>query len=234
MAVQPGRRLRAGRGERRALRPRRRPARRVRPRAGGGADACCGTFRGTELLGLSYTPPFDFFVGRANAHRVLAADYVTTEDGTGIVHIAPAFGEEDKVVTDAAGIEVVVPVGTDGTFDATVPPYEGMLVFDANHQIIRDLKERAAVRARRAAAPRDLRPPVPALLALRQPADPAGGGLVVRAGHGVPRPDGRAEPRDHLGARAHQGRPVRQVAGERASTGRSPATATGARRSRCG
>ncbi len=100
------------------------------------------TFPGTELLGLSYTPPFDFFVGRENAHRVLAADYVTTEDGTGLVHIAPAFGEEDKVVTDAAGIEVVVPVGTDGTFDASVPPYEGMLVFDANHQIIRDLKER--------------------------------------------------------------------------------------------
>ncbi len=101
------------------------------------------TFRGTELLGLAYTPPFDFFAGRPNAHRILAADYVTTEDGTGIVHIAPAFGEEDKVVTDAAGIEVVVPVGTDGTFDATVPPYEGMLVFDANHQIIRDLKERS-------------------------------------------------------------------------------------------
>ena len=102
------------------------------------------TFRGTELLGLAYTPPFDFFLGRENAHRVLAADYVTTEDGTGLVHIAPAFGEEDKVVTDAAGIEVVVPVGTDGTFDATVPPYEGMLVFDANHQIIRDLKEHTA------------------------------------------------------------------------------------------
>ncbi len=100
------------------------------------------TFPGSELLGLSYTPPFDFFLGRPNAHRVLAADYVTTEDGTGLVHIAPAFGEEDKVVTDAAGIEVVVPVGTDGTFDATVPPYEGMLVFDANHQIIRDLKKR--------------------------------------------------------------------------------------------
>jgi isoleucyl-tRNA synthetase len=103
-----------------------------------------GTFRGTDLVGLSYTPPFDFFLGRENAHRVLAADYVTTEDGTGIVHIAPAFGEEDKVVTDAAGIEVVVPVGTDGTFDATVPPYQGMLVFDANHQIIRDLKEHTA------------------------------------------------------------------------------------------
>src|SRR4051812_22286151 len=102
-------------------------------------------FKGTDLLGRRYTPVFDFFAGRANAHQVLAADYVTTEDGTGLVHIAPAFGEEDKVVTDAAGIEVVVPVGTDGTFDATVPPYEGMLVFDANHQIIRDLKERGLV-----------------------------------------------------------------------------------------
>jgi isoleucyl-tRNA synthetase len=102
------------------------------------------TFRGTDLLGLSYTPPFDFFAGWPNAHRVLAADYVTTDDGTGIVHIAPAFGEEDKVVTDAAGIEVVVPVDAAGEFDSRVAPYEGMLVFDANHQIIRDLKERTA------------------------------------------------------------------------------------------
>ncbi|MFC4943499.1 isoleucine--tRNA ligase [Pseudonocardia sp. GCM10023141] len=102
------------------------------------------TFRGTDLVGLSYAPPFDFFAGWENAHRVLAADYVTTDDGTGIVHIAPAFGEEDKVVTDAAGIEVVVPVGTDGTFDERVAPYTGMLVFDANHQIIRDLKEGTA------------------------------------------------------------------------------------------
>ena len=64
--------------------------------------------------------------------------------------------------------------------------------------------------------PRDLRPPVPALLALREPAHPAGGRLVVRRGHEVPGPDGRAEPADHLGARARQGRPVRQVAGGRA------------------
>ncbi|HEY0814118.1 MAG TPA: isoleucine--tRNA ligase [Pseudonocardia sp.] len=110
----------------------------------GEAPEVLRTFRGSDLVGLAYTPPFDFFLGRPNAHRVLAAGYVTTEDGTGIVHIAPAFGEEDKVVTDAAGIDVVVPVGTDGTFDATVPPYEGMLVFDANAQIIRDLKEQTA------------------------------------------------------------------------------------------
>ena len=98
---------------------------------------------GTELLGTAYVPPFDFFAGRANAHRVLAADYVTTDEGTGLVHIAPAFGEEDKVVTDAAGIEPVVPVDTRGQFDATVPPYTGMQVFDANPHIIRDLRDGA-------------------------------------------------------------------------------------------
>ncbi|MEO6880477.1 MAG: class I tRNA ligase family protein, partial [Mycobacteriaceae bacterium] len=95
---------------------------------------------GTELLGLTYVPPFDFFTGAVNAHRVLSADYVTTTDGTGIVHIAPAFGEEDKVVTDAAGITPVVPVDAGGCFTAEVPPYAGVQVFDANALIIDDLK----------------------------------------------------------------------------------------------
>ncbi|MBB5955731.1 isoleucyl-tRNA synthetase [Saccharothrix tamanrassetensis] len=98
-------------------------------------------YKGADLVGRRYAPPFDFFVGRENAHQVLAADYVTTEDGTGIVHIAPAFGEEDKVVTDAAGIEVVVPVDPHGRFTAEVPPYEGQHVFDANKAIIRDLRD---------------------------------------------------------------------------------------------
>jgi isoleucyl-tRNA synthetase len=96
--------------------------------------------RGDELLGTRYQPPFSFFVGRANAHQVLAADYVTTDDGTGLVHIAPAFGEEDKVVTDAAGIEVVVPVDAGGKFTTEVAPYAGQLVFDANKAIVADLK----------------------------------------------------------------------------------------------
>jgi len=95
---------------------------------------------GTELLGLAYDPPFDFFLGWENAHRVLSADYVTTTDGTGIVHIAPAFGEEDKLVTDAAGIEPVVPVDAGGKFTAEVAPYAGLQVFDANAPIMRDLK----------------------------------------------------------------------------------------------
>ncbi|MEO5832039.1 MAG: isoleucine--tRNA ligase [Nakamurella sp.] len=97
--------------------------------------------KGADLLGARYSPPFDFFSGRDNAHRVLAADYVTVEDGTGLVHIAPAFGEEDKAVTDAAGIEVVNPVDGQGRFTALVEPYEGMHVFEANVPIIGYLKD---------------------------------------------------------------------------------------------
>ncbi|MEP7192354.1 MAG: class I tRNA ligase family protein, partial [Actinomycetota bacterium] len=100
--------------------------------------------KGSELLGRTYTPPFSYYIGHPNAHRILSADYVTTEDGTGMVHIAPAFGEEDKVVTDAADIDPVVPVGPDGRFTAPVVDYEGMLVFDANLAIIEHLKARTA------------------------------------------------------------------------------------------
>jgi isoleucyl-tRNA synthetase len=72
----------------------------------GESPAVLAKFIGKQLVGTRYTPPFDFFAGRqANAHQILSADYVTTEDGTGMVHIAPAYGEEDKAVTDAAGIE---------------------------------------------------------------------------------------------------------------------------------
>ncbi len=106
----------------------------------GEEPAVLATFTGSQLVGTRYTPPFDFFVGRANAHQVLTADYVTTEDGTGVVHIAPAFGEEDKAVTDAAGIEVVNPVDAQGRFTGEVPPYEGLQVLDANIPIIADLK----------------------------------------------------------------------------------------------
>jgi isoleucyl-tRNA synthetase len=107
----------------------------------GEAPPVVARFAGSALVGTRYEPVFDFFAGRQpNAHQILPADYVTVEDGTGIVHIAPAYGEEDKAVTDAAGIEPVTPVNAHGEFDAQVPPYEGMHVFDANKAIIRDLK----------------------------------------------------------------------------------------------
>ena len=99
-----------------------------------------GSHTGAELVGTSYDPPFPYFVGHERAHRILAADYVTTEDGTGVVHIAPAYGEEDKVVTDAAGIVPVTPVDAQGKFTAEVPDYAGQQVFDANPTIVKDLK----------------------------------------------------------------------------------------------
>ena len=77
--------------------------------------------KGTDLLGLTYTPPFTYYVGHENAFRVVAADEaVTTTDGTGLVHSAGAFGEVDKEVTDREGIEAVMPVGKDGRFTEPV------------------------------------------------------------------------------------------------------------------
>ena len=98
------------------------------------------TYAGQELAGLGYQPPYDFFLDEPKAFRILVADYVTTEDGTGVVHQAPAFGEDDMLTCQQAGIGVVIPVDMDGKFTSLVPPYEGMLVFDANKDIIRDLK----------------------------------------------------------------------------------------------
>ncbi|OBG25312.1 isoleucine--tRNA ligase [Mycobacterium sp. 852002-51057_SCH5723018] len=99
-----------------------------------------GAYRGADLLGTRYLPPFPYFMETAKAFRVLPGDFVTTEDGTGIVHMAPAYGEDDMVVCEAADIAPVTPVDARGRFDATVPDYQGQHVFDANAQIIRDLK----------------------------------------------------------------------------------------------
>jgi isoleucyl-tRNA synthetase len=106
------------------------------------ADRVVERLKGADLLGRRYTPPFSYYEGHRNAHRVVEADFVTTEDGTGLVHSAGAFGEEDKQVTDANDIEPVIPVGADGCFTAPVAEYEGMLVFDANPHIIDHLRAR--------------------------------------------------------------------------------------------
>ncbi|HEU0191768.1 MAG TPA: isoleucine--tRNA ligase, partial [Mycobacterium sp.] len=102
--------------------------------------AVLGEYRGSGLLGVRYVPPFPYFADTAGAFRVLAADFVSTEDGTGIVHLAPAYGEDDKNTTDPAGITPVTPVDESGCFDAGVPDYAGQHVFDANKAIIADLK----------------------------------------------------------------------------------------------
>ncbi|BBY42781.1 isoleucine--tRNA ligase [Mycolicibacterium celeriflavum] len=102
-----------------------------------------GTYSGRELLDTRYLPPFPYFSDALNSFRVLPADFVSTEDGTGIVHMSPAYGEDDMLTARAAGIEAVTPVDSRGRFDATVPDYAGQQVFDANPQIIRDLKNGA-------------------------------------------------------------------------------------------
>lgn len=102
-----------------------------------------GTYAGRDLLDTRYLPPFPYFSDAPNSFRVLPADFVSTEDGTGIVHMSPAYGEDDMLTAQAGGIEAVTPVDPRGRFDQTVADYAGQHVFDANPQIIRDLKNQA-------------------------------------------------------------------------------------------
>ncbi len=104
-----------------------------------------GTLKGSDLVDRTYTPLFDYFVDAPqakSAFRVLGAEFVDTEEGTGVVHMAPGFGEDDQLVCQAHGIEVVCPVDDAGKFTNEVSDFAGLQVFEANKPIIRDLKER--------------------------------------------------------------------------------------------
>jgi isoleucyl-tRNA synthetase len=108
-------------------------------------------YKGVALAGLRYDPPFPYFVGTENSHQVLLADFITTDDGTGVVHMSPAYGEDDKAAADQAGIVPVTPVDSKGRFDASVPDYQGQQVFEANPNIIRDLRNGTGSAARQGA-----------------------------------------------------------------------------------
>ena len=101
-------------------------------------------WRGTDLAGWRYRRPFDFVdpPARRNGWRVVVADYVSDDDGSGIVHLAPAFGEEDAQVGRVEGLPVLNPVDADATFDHTVAPWQGRFVKDADPEIIADLRRR--------------------------------------------------------------------------------------------
>ncbi|WP_405056518.1 isoleucine--tRNA ligase [Kribbella sp. NBC_01505] len=101
--------------------------------------------KGAELIGKRYTPLFDFFADAPNAFQVIAAEHVTTDDGTGVVHMAPAYGEEDQLACDAVGIPTILTVDDGARFTSVVPPYQGLHVFEANRPIIRDLKAAGAL-----------------------------------------------------------------------------------------
>ena len=101
------------------------------------------SFPGSELVGLAYEAPFDFIPGSdwgEKGHTVLPASFVTAEDGSGLVHTAVAFGEDDFRLGQEAGLEMVNPVKLDGTYDERIGPYAGRFVKDADPDLVEDLR----------------------------------------------------------------------------------------------
>ncbi|HEY4830093.1 MAG TPA: isoleucine--tRNA ligase [Solirubrobacteraceae bacterium] len=105
-------------------------------------------FPGRLIEGARYKPPFDFIPGDAygpRGHTVLGADFVTATDGTGLVHTAIAFGEDDFRLGEQYGLNVVNPVRLDGTYDDRIGPYAGRFVKQADPDLIEDLRSRGRI-----------------------------------------------------------------------------------------
>jgi isoleucyl-tRNA synthetase len=97
--------------------------------------------KGKELEGIKYKPLYPYFKDNPNSFQIILGDFVTAEDGTGIVHIAPAFGEDDNVVARKYNIPMVQPVDENGKFTKEVKDYAGEYIHDINEQIAIDLKK---------------------------------------------------------------------------------------------
>lgn len=102
--------------------------------------------KGTDLVGLTYTPLFPYFADLEGAFKVIHGEFVDAESGTGVVHIAPGFGEDDMEVAKKFGIPMVAPVDEAGRFASEVTDYVGLNVtLEGNDRIIKDLKSRKGV-----------------------------------------------------------------------------------------
>src|SRR3954470_15435352 len=111
----------------------------------GDGAAIADRFPGSRMLGAGYEPPFPFIPASAygeKGHTVLPGDFVSAEDGTGIVHTAIAFGEDDFRLGAEQGLNVVNPVRADGTYDERIAPYAGRFVKDADDDLVEDLRAR--------------------------------------------------------------------------------------------
>ena len=99
--------------------------------------------KGRDLMGREYDPLFPYFedLRKEGAFRVIAADFVTTEDGTGVVHTAPGFGEDDAEAGQAHGVPSVCPIDAECRFTGEVPDYAGRFVKDCDSDIMRRLKD---------------------------------------------------------------------------------------------
>ena len=107
------------------------------------------TVKGRDLVGRRYEPMFEFLTeqmaGVPNAFTVLAGDFVSTEEGTGIVQVAPSHGEEDYQVCTEAGIPTVLTVDDRTRFTSIAPRFEGLQVFEANQPLLKELRERGVL-----------------------------------------------------------------------------------------
>ncbi|RZA13313.1 MAG: isoleucine--tRNA ligase, partial [Proteobacteria bacterium] len=97
--------------------------------------------KASELAGRHYQPLFRYFQHHKNAFKILTDDFVTTTDGTGVVHMAPAYGEDDFRVCTAAGIDFVDPLDEEAKYKAIIPEFAGVFVKDADKDIIKSLKD---------------------------------------------------------------------------------------------
>jgi isoleucyl-tRNA synthetase len=97
-------------------------------------------YSGEKLSGLTYTPVFPYFSDAKNSFRLVHADFVETESGTGVVSIAPGHGEDDFWTGKKEKVPIVSPVDDQGRFTSEVKDYAGRLVFDANNELVADLE----------------------------------------------------------------------------------------------
>ncbi len=104
-----------------------------------------GTVTGADLVGRRYQPLFPFFSDTPGAFVVLGEDFVATDEGTGIVQMAPGFGEEDQRACEAVGIPVLCPVDDRARFTSEVHDFAGIQVFDANALVIEKLRSSGAL-----------------------------------------------------------------------------------------
>ena len=174
-------------------------------------------FPGAALDGVRYEPPFPYLGADEygeRGHTVLLADFVTADDGTGLVHTAIAFGEDDFRLGAQYGLNVVNPVRLDGTYDERIGALRRAL-----RQGRRRGPRRGPARARPAAARRALRALLPALLALRDAAAVLRQAVVVHRDLADPRRAARRQRADQLVPRAHQAGALRPLAGEQRRLG---------------
>ncbi len=191
-------------------------AARVRDILGKKAEVLGEPFRGSELVGTRYTPLFEYFADH-EGFRVIEAPHVTTEDGTGLVHMAPDFGDEDYTACRAEGIDVLLSVDDEGNFTADVTDFAGRNVKEADPDIIANLKARG-----RLLRHDTIQHSYPLLLPQRDASDLQGAALLVYPGDRPARAHGHPQRLCALGARGGRQQAHGQLARRRPGLERQP------------